>query len=385
MEVVALLKQLIACRSVTPRQAGALELAQTTLEAAGFSARRLPAGEVDNLWADDGAPTKLIFAGHVDVVPPGDLDAWDTDPFIASERGGFVYGRGAADMKSGVAAMLTAACNLRRRGASGIAVLLTSDEEGDAIHGTRHVVEWLRQRDADISYAIVGEPTCGEHFGDTIKIGRRGSLTARLAVLGKQAHAAYARPKDNPAHQLTAALGDLLAQFAAPLEEGKGEKKSCQDDSVAAIFPPTSLQVVKMTCGVADNVVASRAEATINFRYAPDTDAEELRRQTEECLQRAAGEWRCDWTDSARPFMGRADGALAAALRESVDAATGQRAALSADGGTSDGRFLREVCREVAEFGVQNETMHAANERVECESVRQLADIYFQTALRLLS
>ncbi len=372
-DATILLKQLINCKSVTPEQGGALDLAEKFLCDAGFFVRRLPAGNTDNLWADDGGAPKLLFAGHVDVVPPGDLDLWETPPFSADERGGFIYGRGAADMKSGVAAMLCAAANLRRGGVGGIAVLLTSDEEGPALHGTRHVVEWRRKNGGEkIPYAILGEPTCEAEFGDAIKIGRRGSLTARITVRGKQAHAAYPHLGDNPIRRLCAAVLEILRR-AAELSDGG------QTD-----FPPTSAQAVRISGGIADNVIPATARATVNFRYAPSNPPEMLRHAAEECLQNAApGQWECEWIESAEPFLTKKDGALVRALQEAIFSVCGRRAALSTGGGTSDGRFLRAVCGEIAEFGVINATMHAPNERAETESVRKLAEIYELTAQKL--
>ena len=220
-DAAELLKRLIECRSITPEHGGALDIAEEVLRTAGFSVRRMPSGDVDNLWAADCESPGVLFAGHVDVVPPGDLAEWCGDPFVAAERDGYIYGRGAADMKSGVAAMLVAACNLRKSGIRGVAVLLTSDEEGDAIHGTRHVVLQLRRENAaKIPFVIVGEPTCEKEFGDTIKIGRRGSLTARIVVRGVQTHAAYPQKGDNPIHRLQSALSEVLHRalrsFAPP-------------------------------------------------------------------------------------------------------------------------------------------------------------------------
>ena len=373
-DACALLKQLINCKSVTPEQGGALDLAEEFLRGAGFAVRRLPAGNVDNLWAEDGGGARLLFAGHVDVVPPGDLALWDSPPFAASERGGFIYGRGAADMKSGVAAILRAAANLRRRGVGGVTVLLTSDEEGPALHGTRHVAAWLQKNGAPkIPYAVLGEPTCEAEFGDTIKIGRRGSLTARIAVLGKQTHAAYPHLGDNPVHRLCRAAPEILRRAAELSEENGGGD-----------FPPLGAQFVRLESGVADNVIPSQARATLNFRYAPSTPPEILRRMTEECLENAApGQWTCEWTEGAAPFLTQKDGVLVRTLRDAVFAVCGKRAALSTGGGTSDGRFLRAVCEEIAEFGVQNGTMHAPNERAEAQSVRQLAEIYELLAEKL--
>ena len=373
-EPVALLKRLIACPSLTPEQAGALDVAQDMLTAAGFSVQRLPMGEVDNLWATDGAPPRLVFAGHIDVVPPGDMAAWQSDPFVATERDGFIYGRGAADMKSGVAAMLCAAVRIRQKsGAGGVALLLTSDEEGTALHGTQHVVKWWQQNGGGIiDYGIVGEPTCESVFGDAIKIGRRGSLTATITAHGRQTHAAYPHRGDNPNHRLLPALSEMLRRWP-PIADSGGD------------FPPTSLQVVELQSGVgAHNVIPATAAAVINFRYAPTDDAAILRQEVESCLRLAGGEWECEWQHGAMPFSTAADGELAPALQESISQCTAQRAKFSTGGGTSDGRFLRAICRELVEFGPLNETIHAPNERVSIDEVKLLTDIYEDTARQLL-
>ena len=388
---VALLKQLINCRSITPQHDGALDLAQMCLNDAGYRVQRLPAGDVDNLWAADNHSPRLLFAGHVDVVPPGDLALWRGNPFVAEERDGFVYGRGAADMKSGVAAMICAAVNLRRRGVGGIAVLLTSDEEGAALHGTRHVVEW-RQKNcaAAIPFAIVGEPTCEHAFGDTVKIGRRGSLTAHISVCGQQTHVAYPQNGDNPIPRLLTALQTILQQTAAIDHSAavNADKNFYQTDTAsgaADAFPPLGVQIVMLKSGVADNVIPATAQATINFRYAPRHEIVRLRHITETCLQQAAAtQWKCEWRHGAEPFITAADSELVRALQNSIMTVCGRRATLSTGGGTSDGRFLRAICRQLAEFGTLNETMHAPNERVSCDSVRMLTDIYEKTASQLL-
>ena len=368
---VALLKKLIACRSITPAQDGAMDLADEILTSAGYSTQRLPAGGVDNLWATNSDSPKLLFAGHVDVVPPGDLELWKSEPFTAEERDGFVYGRGAADMKSGVAVMIHVACQLRD--VPGIAMLLTSDEEGPATHGTQYVVKWLKDKGVTIPYALVGEPTGESEFGDTIKIGRRGSFTARITVRGQQGHIAYPHRTDNPIPKLMNALSEILRQ-----NEKNADKKS--DD-----FPPTGAQVALINAGVAENVVPANATATLNFRYSPEDTPETLRQMTESCLENAAaGMWKCEWFHSASPYRTPGDGLLVRALQDGISAVCGRQANLSAAGGVSDGRFLRDICDEVAEFGVANESMHAPNERVSCDEVRMLTDIFERVARQLL-
>jgi succinyl-diaminopimelate desuccinylase len=335
----------------------------------------LPAGEVDNLWATDNACPRALLAGHIDVVPPGDETAWHSAPFIAEERDGYIYGRGAADMKAGVAAMLCAATRLRQQGINGIAILLTSDEEGPALHGTRHVVEWWQKNNEEcIDYAIVGEPTCEEFFGDTIKTGRRGSLTARIIVHGQQTHVAYPHRGDNPNHQLINALETMRQNWPPCLT------------AEASSAPSTGFQVVSLKSGAgANNITPASATATINFRYAPADDPAQLQQTLESSLTQTTGKnWTCDWEHSAEPFFTATDSVLVHALQEEIDKVTGRRPALSTGGGTSDGRFLRTICRELVEFGPRNETIHAPNERVGIEEVRQLATIYEKTVQGLL-
>ncbi|MGU9951788.1 MAG: succinyl-diaminopimelate desuccinylase [Gammaproteobacteria bacterium WSBS_2016_MAG_OTU1] len=378
MDSIELLKKLICCKSITPQEAGALDLAEEILSAAGFTCRRLPSNGVDNLWATDDKSPQLVFAGHVDVVPPGDENSWKFPPFEATEEDGYIYGRGATDMKSAVAAMLQTACRLRQDNIEGVAVLLTADEEGPATDGTRHVVEWWQKNGGGkIPFVIVGEPTCSDCFGDAIKIGRRGSLTGRLTILGKQAHVAYPHRGDNPTHRLAAVINDLLEQI---------HKKWPPNKTAKVDFPPIGVQMVRFIAdGGADNIIPDKAEATINFRYSPHETVEELKELTKMCLQRAAGDkWQCDWTHGAKPFITNAEGTLITALQESIDEVCGVRAILSTGGGTSDGRFLRTMCEQLVEFGVVNKTMHAIDECVEIATVRQLADIYEKTARRLL-
>ena len=413
LELEELLRQLVSCRSITPEQGGALDLAEKVLAAAGFVVRRLPAQGVENLWAVDsdcaGSDSlearvsesdssasdsftpdspRVLFAGHVDVVPPGDLSLWELPPFEGRCRDGFLYGRGATDMKSGVAAMLAAACSLRRAGVSGVAVLLTSDEEGPALFGTRHVAEWMRRGavQTPVPFAIVGEPTCESEFGDVIKIGRRGSLTARITVRGQQTHVAYPHKGDNPIHRLVGALHDVLHEVSLLQHKSESSADSSDSDSIDScqLFPPLGAQIVSLQSGVAENVIPSEARAGLNFRYAPHDNADALRRLTESCLQKAAPDhWQCEWVHGAEPFL-TAGGKLVDALQQSIFAVCKRRARLSAGGGTSDGRFLRPLCGELAEFGVMSESMHEPNERVCLADVASLAKIYEQTARRLL-
>lgn len=372
VDAVDLLKRLIACPSLTPASAGSLELIAELFTAAGFRLQRLPAGGVENLLAvrgEEGAVPKLLFAGHVDVVPPGDAAQWESDPFTPVERDGQLYGRGAADMKSGVAAMVAAALGGGDAGGAmdGVAVFLTSDEEGTAVHGTRHFVEWWQaQGRAQIPYCIVGEPTCEQVFGDAIKVGRRGSLTCRVTIRGRQGHAAYAYRADNPAHRLARALQRQADAWQDNLQ------------AQAAGEMVTTFQVVALEGGVgATNVTPPHAGAVFNFRYAPPHTAAQLQEEVAAVFDEvAADRWHCEWEHSAAPYIMPSDSRLPLLLREVVQRHTGQAAAFTTSGGTSDGRFLRAICGEMAEFGVCNATIHEPNENVRIADVRALAAIY---------
>ncbi len=372
MDVINLLKQLISCRSLTPADAGSLDLISALLANSGFTVQRLPAGDVDNLWAYKGGETRLIFAGHVDVVPTGELSQWRYDPFTPTEEDGHLFGRGAADMKSGVAAMVVAAMNHPR---DGVGVFLTSDEEGVARYGTRHFTEWWQQQGKEpIPYAVVGEPSCEQILGDAIKIGRRGSLTGHVQIHGKQGHAAYAHHVDNPIHCLLAGFAPLAPHWHDNIAaQARGEMV-------------TTFQVVALQSGVgADNVTPPTANAVLNFRYAAPDTAASLKTKVSECLTHAAANaWECEWEHSAEPYCLPADSRLVHAMQKIVQTHTGQAPRLTTSGGVSDGRFLRHICSQVAEFGVLNSSIHAANENVKISDVRKLSDIYSALILDLV-
>ena len=373
-----LLRELIACKSVTPQQAGALDLLQGKLAAAGFSVERMPSGEVDNLWAQYGDTPRLLFAGHVDVVPPGDLSKWQTDPFVAEERDGFIHGRGAVDMKSGVAAMTVAALRAaEEQCAEGLALLFTSDEEGDATEGTAHVVRELQKRKVQIDRCIVGEPTCENNFGDYIKTGRRGSLSADITITGKQAHAAYPHRGENPVPPLMCALIEAGKNFNSESSKHAGGQ-----------FPPTTFQIVKLQSGVAENVIPPQARATINFRYAPDDAPAQLQKTIEETLQKHAPQkWQCQWRHGAVPFVTDKNAPLITELKKIITAVASPPSPpqTSTGGGSSDGRFLREICAELAEFGPINAGIHEVNEKVQAAHIPQLTEIYFRLARHFLA
>ncbi len=370
---LALACELIARPSVTPDDAGCLALIAGRLQALGFTCERLDRAGVSNLWARRGqAAPVLCFAGHTDVVPPGPADAWHTLPFVPTPIDGMLYGRGAADMKSSLAAFVTAierfvaACPDH---AGSIAVLLTSDEEGIATDGTVKVVEALAARGERLDYCIVGEPTSVNTLGDMIKNGRRGSLSGTLRVKGQQGHVAYPRLARNPIHAFAPALAELAAM---------------RWDDGNEFFPPTTWQVSNIHAGTgANNVIPGECEVMFNFRFASVSSADELRRRTCAVLDRHGLEYEIDWHLSGKPFItgrGRLVGALSAAIRDTLGVDT----ELSTSGGTSDGRFIADICAEVVEFGPVNASIHKVNECIAIDAVEPLSMVYERTLQALL-
>lgn len=364
----ALLEALIACRSVTPDDAGAQDLLADRLARCGFESERFDRGGVANRWLirGHGSPC-FVFAGHTDVVPPGPRELWHSDPFHAEERDGFLYGRGAADMKTSLAAFTVAAesfvaAHPDHRGS--IALLLTSDEEGPATDGTVAVVEALAARKQKIDYCLVGEPTCVERLGDTIKNGRRGSLSGRLTVHGVQGHVAYPHLARNPIHAVAPALAELAAVV---WDEGNAD------------FPPTTFQVSNLHAGTgANNVIPARCDVDFNLRFAPVSDADALRARIEAILRGHGLTFDLQWTLGARPFQ-CAPGPLMAALSAAIEGVTGIVPQRSTTGGTSDGRFLATICPQVVEFGPPNASIHTIDERVRLVDIDALQDIYRTT------
>ena len=371
----ALAAALIERRSVTPDDAGCQALVAQRLQPLGFACETICAGGVTNLWAirDGGAPgAVLALAGHTDVVPPGPFERWLADPFEPTERAGRLYGRGAADMKASVAAFVVAAERFvaaRPRHAGALAILLTSDEEGPATHGTTLVVERLRARGQRIDCCIVGEPTCEARFGDTVKIGRRGSLSGRLTVHGVQGHVAYPDRADNPIHR----AAPLLAELAAT-----------RWDAGNAHFPPTSFQLSNVRAGTgAGNVVPGELVADFNFRFCTESSVEQLQRRVQDAIDRHRVRATLAWTLSGLPFL-TAPGELSEAIARAIEACAGVRPALSTTGGTSDARFIATLCPQVVEFGPRNATIHQVNEHVALDELEPLADIYRRTIEALL-
>lgn len=371
-DTLQLAKDLIACRSVTPADGGALALVASRLSAAGFRCERLDRGSVGNLWAVRGSSGPLVcLAGHVDVVPPGPLEQWTSDPFTPTERDGLLYGRGAADMKAGVAAMVTAAERIasgaRDRGS--IAILLTSDEEGDAVDGTAAVVSTLKARGDAIDACIIGEPTSTERFGDTIKNGRRGSLNGKLRVHGQQCHIAYPERGRNPIHDAARVLGELV---------------SVQWDRGNEYFQPTSFQISNVHAGTgASNIIPGTLDVAFNFRFSPESSASALQARVRDILDGHRLHYDVEWTLIGEPFL-TPRGALVEALVASVKAIAGVQPSLSTTGGTSDGRFLAHLAGEVVEFGPLNESIHKIDEHVRIADLEPLSMIYERTIKQLL-
>jgi len=369
----ALTGELISRASLTPHDAGCQQLIASRLETLGFRIERLCFGEVENLWARRGREAPLLcFAGHTDVVPTGPREAWSSDPFKPEIRDGVLYGRGAADMKSGVAAMVTAteafvAEHPGHRGS--IALLFTSDEEGPSVDGTRRVIDTLLARGTRIDWCIVGEPSAERQTGDTLKIGRRGSLSGRLVVHGVQGHVAYPQRAENPVHSLAPALAELAARV---WDQGNEH------------FQPTSFQVANISAGTgAANVIPGELRADFNLRYAPVHDPAGLQRSVEEILQRHGVRHTLEWQHSAAPFY-TPPGRLAAAACAAVTAVSGLVPAMATTGGTSDGRFIAPTGAEIVELGVPNASIHKVDECVRLSDIDALHAMYLQLLRELL-
>lgn len=369
-----LTRELIARPSVTPADAGCQQVVADRLSSSGFRAEHMRFGEVDNLWLvrDRGNPL-FVFLGHTDVVPAGPLDLWCTDPFVATERDGFLYGRGAADMKSSIAAFVIAAEEFvadhpGHRGS--IALLLTSDEEGPARDGTVRVVDALTRRGERIVYCLVGEPTSHTRLGDTIKVGRRGSLHGRLRVAGIQGHVAYPHLARNPVHQFAPALAEL-----AHSRWDEGDSR----------FPPTSMQITEMAAGgVAENVIPGELSVAFNFRHSTASTADALKERVEAILERHDVEYEMEWWVSGAPFLTE-KGDLIDAVSSSIQSELGIDATPSTTGGTSDGRFVAPTGAQVVELGPENGTIHKANECIPLDTPDKLTRVYYRILVSILT
>jgi succinyl-diaminopimelate desuccinylase len=371
--VLDLTRELIARQSVTPEDAGCQALLAARLSRAGFRCEDVTVNGVANLWARRGGGRPLLcFAGHTDVVPTGPLEQWHSDPFVPTQRDGRLYGRGAADMKSSIAAFVVAAEQFvaeRPAHSGSIALLITSDEEGPSVDGTVRVVERLKQRGEALDYCIVGEPSSAAALGDTIRIGRRGSLSAKVVVRGVQGHVAYPEQVKNPIHLLAPALAELAAT-----EWDRGN----------ADFPPTSFQVSNLNAGTgAENVVPGSAVMLCNFRFSTASTDASLRERFEAVLRKHRLDCSVSWTLGGKPFLS-GKGKLLEAVRRAVQAHTGRAPQPSTGGGTSDGRFIIDICPEVVELGPVNASIHKLNEHIELDALERLPKIYLDTLRALL-
>lgn len=358
---------------MTPADDGCQQLMQQRLAAIGFQTTPLRFGDVDNFWAvhGDSGPI-LCFAGHTDVVPTGPEQQWQTPPFEPTFKEGKLFGRGAADMKGSLAAMITACerfTQTRAKHAGRIAFLITSDEEGIAIDGTVKVVDWLEQRSEKIRWCIVGEPSSAQQVGDTIKNGRRGSLNGKLIVRGVQGHVAYPDKARNPIHLAAPALAELAAQ---------------QWDNGNRFFPATSLQISNINAGTgATNVIPGELEVLFNFRFSTEVTAAQLRARAEAILQKHALDFRIEWALSGTPFL-TAEGDLVQATRLAIRTVNGIDTKLSTAGGTSDGRFIAPTGAQVVELGPVNATIHKVDEHVVADDLDKLSSMYENILVNLL-
>lgn len=371
--VLQLTKDLISRPSVTPEDAGCQQALAQRLQAVGFHCESLVFGDVTNMWARRGtAQPLLVFAGHTDVVPTGPLEQWDSAPFTPTERNGKLYGRGTADMKSSIAAFVVAVEEFVSRNPDhqgSIGLLITADEEGPSVNGTVMVCEELARRGEQLDYCIVGEPTSVDALGDTVKNGRRGSLSGKLVVKGKQGHVAYPHLARNPIHLLAPALTDLVAQ---------------QWDNGNDYFPATTFQVSNLHSGTgATNVVPGTAVLDFNFRFSTESTPDSLKERVGLVLDAHKLDYDLDWTLGGKPFL-TPKGELSTALAQAIKDETGIATELSTTGGTSDGRFIAAICPQVIEFGPINATIHQINEHIRLDTLEPLKNIYRRTLEHLL-
>ena len=366
-------QELIRCPSVTPDDAGCQALIARRLESAGFATESLVFGEVTNLWARRGSAGPVFcFAGHTDVVPPGSSADWLSDPFDPQIQDGILLGRGAADMKAALAAMVDAAtafADTHPNHSGSLAFLITSDEEGRARDGTKRVIDALESRGEHIDMCVIGEPTSSNRLGDTVKIGRRGSLSGLLTIRGVEGHVAYPELASNPIESFAPVLAEL---YATRLDEGNDH------------FPPSSFQVVRVESGSeAPNVTPGELQARFNFRYSTEWTHDSLQRHVEQLLTKHGLQFSVDWHLSGRPFVTEG-GELIAAVRDAVQAITGLTPELSTSGGTSDGRFISPAGAQVVEFGAVNSSIHKPNEQIPVGDIDLMRQAYAGILERIL-
>lgn len=372
-KTLALTEELISLHSVTPADGGCQLKMAERLSPLGFQCETIASGDVTNLWARRGnAQPLLVFAGHTDVVPTGPLERWSSDPFIPTHRDGKLYGRGAADMKTSLAAMVVAveefvAAHPNHKGSIGF--LITSDEEGPAIDGTVVVCNQLKVRGEQLDYCVVGEPTSVKHVGDMIKNGRRGTMSGKLIIKGIQGHIAYPHMAKNPIHLAMPALAELAA-----IEWDHGNE----------YYLPTSWQMSNIHAGTgASNVIPGECVVDFNFRFATSSTVEGLQQRVHDVLDKYGLEYDLKWTVGGLPFL-TPRGSLSEALSSAIKAETGMDTELSTTGGTSDGRFIAQICPQVIEFGPTNATIHKIDEHIAVEEIEPLKNIYRRTLENLL-
>lgn len=371
---ITLTSELISRASVTPEDAGCQPLMCERLKAIGFKINHLPFDDVDNFWAvrGDSGPI-LAFAGHTDVVPTGAIEQWTSHPFKPEIRDGMLYGRGAADMKGSLAAMVVACENFITQHPDHkgrVAFLITADEEGIATNGTVKVVEYLQDQGEHIDWCIVGEPSSTSKTGDVIKNGRRGSLGCLMTINGRQGHVAYPHLADNPIHNVSPALAELA---------------STQWDNGNDFFPATSFQISNINGGTgATNVIPGSLKVMFNFRFSTELSADDIKQRTIEILEKHELNYKLDWNLSGQPFL-TAEGSLIDAVKDAIKTTTGLDTELSTAGGTSDGRFIAPTGSQLVELGPVNATIHQTNECVKADDLNVLTDIYNQVLVNLLA
>jgi succinyl-diaminopimelate desuccinylase len=374
-ETIKLAQQLIQIDSITPDDKGCQQIIADYLSPLGFEIENMPFAEVTNLWARKGTESPcIVFAGHTDVVPTGDVNDWTHPPFSAHiDKNGMMYGRGTADMKSSIACFMDATKQFvtdypDHKGS--IAFLITSDEEGPAHNGTVKVIEALENRHEKFEYCLVGEPSSSQKLGDSIKNGRRGSLSATLKVIGKQGHIAYPELAENPIHTAMPALNELVAKVW-----DKGNQ----------YFPPTSFQISNINSGTgATNVIPADNTVLFNFRFSTENSKESLQKGVLEILDKHGLTYDIDWQHSGDPFITPAEGELIQAVSQAIEDEMGYKTELSTGGGTSDGRFIAKTGSQVIELGPLNATIHQVDERVSTDDLEKLTKVYYQTLVNLL-
>jgi len=366
-------KRLIEIDSITPNDNGCINIIKSELNNLNFEYQSIDSNGVSNLYAKRGESSpSIIFAGHVDVVPPGPLDKWQSDPFIPTAKDGLLYGRGSADMKSSIAAFIVAINEFtaefpNHKGSIGL--FITSDEEGIATDGTKKIVEHFIHNNQDIDYCIVGEPTSAEKFGDTIKNGRRGSLSATLIVKGIQGHIAYPHLIDNPIHRSASIIDEL---------------KKISWDNGNEYFPKTSWQVSNINAGTgATNVVPGDVIIQFNFRHSTECTPDQLKNEVEMIVKKHADEYELNWEIPSEPYLTQ-KGFLTDVLTSAISDITGITPKVSTTGGTSDGRFIAKICKQVVEFGPINASIHKINEHVNIDDIEKLKEIYKLSLIKIL-